>query len=82
MVVTWWKMETATKAFAVDAALGVGAGEDKQGSGEGNETPAIGADVVELQIYMVLVFVSLATARYAELLTGRLQVRFYWGTEP
>jgi hypothetical protein len=67
---------------SVDTALGVGTGEDKQGSGEGDEAPAISADVVKLQVCMVLVLASLAAARYAELLTGRLQVRFYWGTEP
>jgi hypothetical protein len=66
----------------VDAATGVGTGEDEQGCSEGDETPAIGADVVKLKVYVISVLISLAAAEIAWLLTGRLQVRFYWGTEP
>jgi hypothetical protein len=46
----------------VDAAAGVGTREDEQGCSEGDEAPAIGADVVKLKVYMVLVFISLAAA--------------------
>lgn len=39
----------------VDAAAGVGTGKDQQGCSEGDEAPAIGAYVVELEVYTVLV---------------------------
>jgi hypothetical protein len=59
---------------SVDAAAGVGAGEDEQGSGEGDEAPAVGAYVVEFEIYMVLSFVYLEAVGSVEPLTSRLQV--------
>jgi len=59
---------------SVDAAAGVGTGEDQQGGSEGDKAPAIGAHVVELKVCLVLVLVSHATAEGAEWLTGRLQV--------
>jgi hypothetical protein len=67
---------------SVDAAARIGTGEDEQGCSEGDETPTIGADVVKLKVYVILVLTSLAAAENAWLLTGRLQMRFYWGTEP
>lgn len=59
---------------SVDAAAGVGTGEDQQGCSEGDEAPAIGSYVIELEVYIVLVLVSYATGASAEMLTGRLQV--------
>ena len=59
---------------SVDAATGVGTREDQQRCSKGDEAPAISAYVVKLEVYMVSVWFSLAAARTAELLTGRLQV--------
>lgn len=52
---------------SVDAAAGVGTGEDEQGCSERDEAPTIGAHVVKLEVYMVLVLVSLAAAGKAML---------------
>jgi len=59
---------------SVDAAAGVGTREDQQRCSKRDEAPTISAYVVKLEVYMVLVWFSLAAARTAELLTGRLQV--------
>jgi len=59
---------------SVDAAAGVGTGEDQQGGSEGDKAPAIGAYVVELEVCLFSVLDFHATAESAEWLTGRLQV--------
>jgi hypothetical protein len=47
---------------SVDAAAGVGTGEDEQGRSERDEAPAVGAYVVELEIYVFLALDSLGAA--------------------
>lgn len=72
-----------SRVSPVDAAAGIGTGENQQGGSEGDEAPAIGAYVVQFEICVVSVPNTLGGAAGAVAsLTGRLQVRFDWGAEP
>lgn len=68
---------------SVDAAAGVGTREDHERGSEGDEAPSVGAYVVQFEVCMISVFVVLdKAAGAAARLTGSLQMRFNWRTEP
>lgn len=68
---------------SVDATAGVGTRKNDQGGSEGDEAPAISAYVVQFEVCVISVCITLDEAAGAVApLTGRLQVRFDWRTEP